>query len=659
MDLKKRLKQLFGFSDFREGQEHVIHHILAGNSSLAIFPTGSGKSLCYQFSAMQLAGVTLVVSPLLALIKDQVDFLVGKGVAAASLDSSQSTDENRAIMQQAKQGKIKILMVSVERFNNETFRHFLTSIQLSLLVVDEAHCISEWGHNFRPDYLKLPDYRQAFNIPQVLLLTATATAAVKRDMAEKFSIPSSNIVQTGFYRANLDLTVLSASSAQKQSLLLQQLQTSQGACIIYVTLQQSAESLAQWLNAQKAHLPSSKEQETNEQWQPVQAYHAGLTNEKREQIQQNFMLGKTPYIVATIAFGMGIDKADIRTVIHYDLPKSIENYSQEIGRAGRDGLASKCLTLASLDGLSTLENFVYGDTPEHIAINKVLEKIKQETNEQGEWEVQLLSLANTVNIRQLPLKTLLVQLELMGIITSKYAYHAQYRYKLLTEADIVTAQFDDNRATFITQIFNATHFKRIWGEPDFSAWPYEERERAIKALNYLDEQGLIELEAKQLTQVYLLTHPLDITSVSRVLTDYFHAKEQSEIERLQNLLAFFQLPTCLNHALANYFDDTSAPQSCGHCSSCRGATIELINNAPQVELDKELMKKDIAELQHAFTKHLALPETELTLEVLCRFFAGITTPYLTKCRAKNLTGFGRYQQIRYTAIRTALTQISM
>ena len=209
------LKDYFGFDQFRPGQEQTIEQLLKAQSSLAIFPTGSGKSLCYQYTALMLPHVTLVVSPLLALMKDQREFLASKGIPAASIDSTLNGDESRQVMADVRSGKIKILMVSVERFKNERFRQFISSISLSMLVVDEAHCISEWGHNFRPDYLKLPSYCVQLDIPLVLLLTATATASVKEDMASKFGIANEHIVQTGFYRSNLDLDVLPITSAQR------------------------------------------------------------------------------------------------------------------------------------------------------------------------------------------------------------------------------------------------------------------------------------------------------------------------------------------------------------------------------------------------------------------------------------------------------------
>ena len=420
------LKQSFGFDGFRPGQEQTISQLLKGNSSLAIFPTGSGKSLCYQLTALHLPHLTLVVSPLLALMKDQLSFLASKGIKAASIDSTLKGNEAQAVMAGVRDGDIKVLMVSVERFKNERFRQFIELVPVSMLVVDEAHCISEWGHNFRPDYLKLPSYCQALKISLVLLLTATATRKVKTDMAAKFAIRDEHIVQTGFYRSNLDLSVLPVAESHKNGQLEQIVMAQQGAGIVYVTLQHTAEKVAQYLTQQGIN---------------AYAYHAGFDSDTRSQIQQDFMDGKIQIIVATIAFGMGIDKRDIRFVIHYDLPKSIENYSQEIGRAGRDGMPSQCFTLANLDGLNTVENFVYGDTPEFAGIEMLLDTIKSEVSTttygsmsdsraEGKWELQILQLSNSVNIKQLPLKTLLVQLELAGVVEPLYAYFADFKIKL-------------------------------------------------------------------------------------------------------------------------------------------------------------------------------------------------------------------------------------
>lgn len=448
------LQQVFGYPQFRQGQEAAVSAVLAGRSAAAIFPTGSGKSLCYQLSAVLLPHLTLVVSPLLALMQDQLDFLQRHGISAGSIDSTQSREQANDVMARARSGELKILMISVERLKNERFRNFLHSVSISLLVVDEAHCISEWGHNFRPDYLKLPDYQHQFNIPQALLLTATATPKVIADMQAKFAIAPADVITTGFYRPNLNLWVEPVSGADKRRRLAEWMgERANQPSIVYVTLQKTAEQIAEHLNRHGIQ---------------AEAYHAGLPHDKREGIQRRFMGGQSNCIVATIAFGMGIDKSDIRNVVHFDLPKSIENYSQEIGRAGRDGQPSECLVLANRDSLNVLENFVYGDTPEQEGIRLVLEELLA-AGDDGQWEFLLRSLAELSNIRELPLKTLLVQLELKGVIAPRYAFYAEYRFKYLVEPEVLLARFSGERQQFVAAIIQACKRARSWATVDFDA----------------------------------------------------------------------------------------------------------------------------------------------------------------------------------------------
>ncbi|QGT84280.1 ATP-dependent DNA helicase RecQ [Pseudomonas coronafaciens] len=635
--MHQRLEQVFGYTQFRPGQEAAISAVLAGRSAAAIFPTGSGKSLCYQLPALMLPHLTLVVSPLLALIQDQLAFLHRHGISAASIDSAQSRDDVADVMARARSGELKILMISVERLKNERFRNFIAQVPISLLVVDEAHCISEWGHNFRPDYLKLPDYQREFNIPQTLLLTATATPQVIIDMQDKFAIAPDDVVTTGFYRANLHLWVKPVSGRDKRRRLVEWLNERQGQpTIVYVTLQKTAEHIA-------AHLEQNG--------LPASAYHAGLPNDQRESIQKRFMDGSLNCIVATIAFGMGIDKSDIRNVVHFDLPKSIENYSQEIGRAGRDGAASDCLVLANRDSLNVLENFVYGDTPEREGIARVLEDLLN-ARQDGQWEFLLGPLADLSNIRQLPLKTLLVQLELRGIIAPRYAYFAEYRFKFLLQPNDLMARFEGERQQFVQALIDTSSRARTWATVNFDAMYQQygaERARVVKALDYFQEKGWIELESKQMTEVYsLLRSDFDPQALSTELHDYFVHHEATEVARIHAMLDVFSSDQCLTHRLARYFGDHKAPERCGHCSVCHGEVAHL----PEPPALEPLPNRDFQQLCGGFIhKHQDYTGHPPSTECLTRFLCGISVPLFTKLKARATAGFAVLEDYPYAQVR--------
>ncbi|WP_454864271.1 RecQ family ATP-dependent DNA helicase [Pseudomonas rhizophila] len=631
------LEQVFGYPQFRPGQEAAVSAVLAGRSAAAIFPTGSGKSLCYQLPALLLPHLTLVVSPLLALMQDQLAFLHRHGIAAASIDSVQRRDEASEVMARARSGELKILMISVERLKNERFRNFLQQVPISLLVVDEAHCISEWGHNFRPDYLKLPDYQRQFDIPQVLLLTATATPKVIADMQAKFAIAPDDVVTTGFYRPNLNLLVEPVRGADKRRRLVQWLGERAGQpSIVYVTLQRTAEQIAEHLSQHGIE---------------AQAYHAGLPHEQREAIQRRFMGGQCNCIVATIAFGMGIDKSDIRNVAHFDLPKSIENYSQEIGRAGRDGLPSDCLVLANRDSLNVLENFVYGDTPELAGIRCVLDELKAAAAD-GQWEFLLGPLADKSNIRQLPLKTLLVQLELRRLIAPRYAYFAEYRFKFLIEPQALLEHFEGERQAFVSAIIQTSSRARTWATVDFDGLYqlyHAERNRVVNALDYFQEKGWIELESKQMTEVYnVLEAGFDVQALSAELHDYFTRHERGEIARIHAMLELFATDHCLGYRLAQYFGDESAPQRCGHCSVCHGHVARLPEPPPL----PVLVDRDFNALCGDFiNRHEQHTGSAPSAERVTRFLCGISVPLFTKLKARTIPGYAQLEDYPYAEVR--------
>ncbi len=326
-DLLAILKSHFGYDAFRPLQEDIIGNVLARRDSLALMPTGAGKSLCYQLPALVFDGATLVISPLIALMKDQVDALNANGIAAQFINSSLLPAEIERIQAQAIRGEIKILYVAPERLSFPVFRRFLQNLDLSLIAIDEAHCISEWGHEFRPDYRNLRQLRQDFPASPVIALTATATEKVREDIIGQLGLQRGQVFLSSFNRANLSYSVQAKGNSWGILLSLLQKHRNQST-IIYCFSRRETEELAADLNARGlTALP----------------YHAGLEPEVRRRTQDDFIRDRFPIIVATIAFGMGIDKPDIRLVVHYSLPKSLEGYYQETGRAGRDGLPSDCV----------------------------------------------------------------------------------------------------------------------------------------------------------------------------------------------------------------------------------------------------------------------------------------------------------------------------
>jgi ATP-dependent DNA helicase RecQ len=628
------LRERFGLADFREGQVDVIDRLLAGQSTLAIFPTGAGKSLCYQLPALMLDGLTLVISPLIALMKDQIDFLQSRGVPAARLDSSITSEQAVATYRGLHDGSLKLLYVAPERLANERFLQTLSKVKVAMLAVDEAHCISEWGHSFRPDYLKLARLAQRLHVGRVLALTATATPVVAEQIAKAFSIAGQNIVRTGFYRPNLTLRVTAVDEARRDSVLLERIKSrAAGPTIVYVTLQKTAERVA--ADLRKAGLDAA-------------AYHAGMDADDRTRVQEHFMQSDRAIVVATIAFGMGIDKRNIRQVYHYNLPKSLENYAQEIGRAGRDGQPSICETLACAADRIPLENFVYGDTPEPAAVDSLVREVLLQPEA---FDVSPHDLSNRHDIRVLVVETLLTYLQLHGVIESTGPFYSQYKFKWLRDEKAVLAKFDKPRADFLRRVLSSAKLGKTLFTIDVAEAALkmnEDRKRLVSALSYLDEQGDIELEAAGVRQGFRrLQHKHDPRMLIANLNDRFAQREQRDIARLEEVLAFCAHNGCRTQRLMAYFGEPM-PKPCGHCSICAGEKAQPLAITTSKHAARDITRA-AGELRRLGNDALKTPRQ------IARFLCGIATPSFSRGKLKKNPHFGVFDDVPLKEVQSAIS----
>ncbi|QDT07013.1 ATP-dependent DNA helicase RecQ [Rubripirellula lacrimiformis] len=632
-DPKQILAQQFGMDRFRDGQLAVIERLLGGKNVAAVFPTGGGKSLCYQLPALMLPGTTVVVSPLIALMKDQCDALAARGIGAARLDSSLTTEEFRDAMQGIRDGSIKMLYVAPERFFNERFLASVGTLDVSLFAIDEAHCISQWGHNFRPDYLKLAELAKQLSAKRVLALTATATPEVLADIRDAFAIEPEDAIRTKFFRPNLQLRSSVVDSETHYSVLLDRISTRPpGPTLVYVTLQRTAEEVAEQLVAD-GH--------------PATAYHAGMKPEVRSQIQQDFIQSDSGIVVATIAFGMGIDKSNIRYVYHFNPPKSMESYAQEIGRAGRDGQDSVCELLLLPDDRVVLENFTYGDTPSRHNVGRLIDLIAGQADT---FHVSHYKLSSETDIRILVVRTLLTYLELDGYIKATSPRYDTYKIKPRVTSQKILSHFKGEPREFAAGVLSSLTKGRTWFLLNTVLAARKlgaERQRVVKAIEHMAEQGWLEVQTSDLVHGYRWVNRLDDP---KTLADDLHGRlarrESGEVGRLEGVFDLARSESCLADQLSQHFGE-SLDQPCGRCTACLGEGPQSIPQPPSRPLGSSIQRV-IENLVREY------PDRFVTARDRARFLCGLSSPGFIRSRLTRHDSYGVCDRIPFAQV---LTQV--
>ena len=563
----KVLKEIFGFDSFRPGQEEAIRAVLEGRDTLAVMPTGGGKSLCYQVPALMQESLTVIVSPLISLMKDQVDSLIQSSVTgAATLHSGLSPEERWEVERRVRTGEIKMLYVAPERLRSLEFVLSLRRAGVGLFVVDEAHCISEWGHDFRPDYLFLPRAVRDLGSPPVLALTATATPRVREDILRSLRMRSPEVVVTSFNRPNLTYRVLAAREKKhKLPLILDVVRTATPPGIVYATTRKECEELA-------AHLRRSGIDSA--------AYHAGMGAAERSDVQERLMTDELSVVVATIAFGMGVDKPNVRFVIHSSVPGSLPAYMQESGRAGRDGGGSECVVLYRGADLGRRKRLVTLGTAGEEEVSSLFRSLTG-LERDGRVNVAPGALSALGGVEPDAAWIVLGSLEESGLIHRGYDLWAEVEVRHLEEER-------EGLREEVAAVHAALPGSGAIGLPELARRAGVRPAVAQGALYRMMVDGVAEVVPRgSVVDVRLKASALDAHS-RRTIASRLKSRANAAYAQIREVEAYVNLTSCRREHLLRHFGDTEQVAPCGACDVCLG-TAETPGESPRAAPETETL----------------------------------------------------------------------
>gem|GEM_PF-1262608 len=554
------LERIFGHNGFKPRQKEVIDHILRGKGhALAVMPTGGGKSLCFQLPALKQKNTTIIVSPLIALMKDQIDGLVQKKIYSAFfLNSSISEENKKKILRLVEKGYVKLLYIAPESLNSDKILDVLSKVHIDLFVVDEAHCISVWGHDFRPDYLKLSDIVKRLNNPPVLALTATASSKVKKDIQKQLGIKCKVFIAS-FDRPNLYIHSSDLEpGTDKEQYLVALVRKLSGPTIIFVSYTKTSQKLASILkkNGIKATF-----------------YHGHLEPEEKEKRQNQFMKGEENVMVCTIAFGMGVDKPDIRNIIHFNVSQSIENYYQEIGRAGRDGNLSNCITMLSAHDVRKIKDLITSDWPDAQKITNILHWLTSQNKKYIFTTPRRIEIQ--CEVKEIPVKVILHRLEEAGAIKRYPKVIGEVKLRLNGTPEQIIQKVPKYK-TELEIIFSTDCFKS-----ERRTWFVLEQLMDETRLDYFRIKEIFETLRRQNLFQWTDERRMDVIWVQDTIKDFnitplvqmFEAHRDEKLHKVDALVASLQNNGCIRKAILKYFDEDTLTTNCGMCSHCVTNTI--------------------------------------------------------------------------------------